>query len=113
MVISLSMVAEVIGVHSFIVDVSMCTLGAACVSCGGFVALLDLTHLVEVVFCVGILLRSWSIFSNSSICSMPFMLLLPFNACVGYPRALITVSAGVTVNWITYLCFKNTVSKTL
>ena len=97
MVSGLSMIAVLIAVRSLTDLLILFTLGAVCTSCGGLVASLKVTFLVGVLFVVGMLLRSLSIFVNSSICSIPFMFLLPLRACVKSLRALMIVSAGVTV----------------
>ncbi len=97
MVSGLSMITVLIAVHSLTDLLILFTLGAVCTSCGGLVASLKVTFLVGVLFVVGMLLRSSSIFVNASICLIPLMFLLPLRACVKSPRALMIVSAGVTV----------------
>jgi hypothetical protein len=97
MVSGLSMIAVLIAVRSLTDLLKSFTLRAVCTSCGGLVASLKETFLVGVLFVVRMLLRSLSIFVNDSICSIPFMFLLPLRACVKSPRALMIISAGVTV----------------
>jgi len=97
MVSGLLMIALLIVVHSLADLLILFTLGAASTSCGSLVASSKVTFLVGVLFVVGMLLRSSLIFVNASICSIPFMFLLPLRACVKSPRALTIKSAGVTV----------------
>ncbi len=97
MVSGLLMIAVLIAVR-FLTDLLILfTLGAVCTSCSGLVASSKVTFLVGVLFFVGTLLRSLLIFVNALICSIPFKFLLPLRACVKSPRALMIVSAGVTV----------------
>jgi hypothetical protein len=91
------MIAVLIAVHYLNDLLILFTLGAVCASCGGLVASSKVTFLVGVLFVVGMLLRSLSIFVNALICSILFKFLLPLRACVKSPRALMIVSAGVTV----------------
>jgi hypothetical protein len=97
MVSGLLIIAVLIDVRSLIDLLILFTLGAVCTSCGGLVASSKVTFLVGVLFDVRMLLRSSAIFVNALICSIPFMFLLPLRACVKSPRALMIVSAGVTV----------------
>jgi hypothetical protein len=97
MVSGLSMIAVLIAVCSLTDLLISVTLGAVCTSCGDMVASSKVTFLVGVLFVVGMLLRSLLIFVNASICSIPFIFLHPLRACVRSPRALMIVSAGVTV----------------
>jgi hypothetical protein len=62
MVSGLSMIAVVTLVHSLTILLLLFTLGAACTSCGGLVALLNFTVLVKCLSAIGMLLRSSSIF---------------------------------------------------
>ena len=57
----------------------------------------------------GILFNSSSIIFNLSICCIPGVFLAPFNAQVRSLIALATVSTGVRVACVMYLCLKNTV----
>ncbi len=97
MVSGLLMIAVLIPVRSLTDLLISFTLGAVCTSCDGLVASLKVIFLVGVLFVVGMLLRSSPIFVNASICSIPLKFLLPLRACVKSPRALMIVSAGVTV----------------
>jgi hypothetical protein len=97
MVSGLSVIAVLIAVHSLTDLLISFTLGDVCTSYGGLVASSKVTFLVGVLFVVGMLLRSLSIFVNASICSILFMFCLPLRACVKSPRALMIVSTGVTV----------------
>ncbi len=58
----------------------------------------------------GMLFNNSSIIFNLSICCIPGVFLVPFNALVRSSIALITVSTGVIVGCVMYLCLKNTVS---
>ena len=58
----------------------------------------------------GMLFNSSSIIFNLSICCIPCVFLVPFNAWVRSLIALTTVSTGVSVGCVMYLCLKNTVS---
>ncbi len=97
MVSGSSMIAVLIAVHSLAVLLISFTHGAVCTSCGGLIASSKVTFLVGVLLVVVVFLRSLSIFVNASICSIPFMFLLPLRACVKSPRALVIISDGVTV----------------
>ncbi len=74
MVSGLSMIAVLIVVHSLADLLIWFTLGAACTSCSGLLASSKVTFLEGVLFIVGMLLRSLSIFVNALICSIPFFL---------------------------------------
>jgi hypothetical protein len=80
---------------------------------GGAADSSKVTHVVFVVFVVGMLFSILSIFSNASICAIPFWFLLPLSACVRLSIAFTIVSAGIKVGWVIYLCLKNTVSDIL
>jgi hypothetical protein len=97
MVSGLSMIAVLIAVRSSTDLLILFILGAVCTSCGGLVASSKVTFLVGVLFVVGMVLRSLSIFVNALICSIHFMFLLPLRACVKSLRALMIIYAGVTV----------------
>jgi hypothetical protein len=97
MVSGLLMIDVLIAVYSLTDLLISFTLGAVCTSCGGLVASSKVTFLVGVLFVVEMLLRSSMIFVNALICSIPFKSLLPLRACVESSRALMIVSAGVTV----------------
>ena len=56
------------------------------------------------------LFNNSSIIFNLSICCIPCVFLVPFNAWVRSSIALTTVSTGVSVGCVMYLCLKNTVS---
>ncbi len=59
---------------------------------------------------LGMLFNSSSIIVSLSICCIPCVFLAPFNAQVKSSIALTTVSTGVSVGCVIYLCLKNTVS---
>ena len=59
---------------------------------------------------LGMLFNNLSIVFNLSICCIPCVFLVPFNAWVRSLIALTTVSTGVSVGCVMYLCLKKTVS---
>ncbi len=66
---------------------------------------------VEVV--VSELFKMSSSFLSALICSNPFMLFFPYNACIRSFSALIITSAGVSVGFVMYFILKCTVSDIL
>ena len=83
----------------------------ALISLGGAVALLKVTRISFIAWIfVWMLLSSSLIFSNASICMLPFVFFLPFKASVKSSIALTIMSAWVKVGCVMYLCLKITVS---
>ena len=95
------------------------TVFGSIVSAGALVALSTVTLSSAGLVFVGMGVMSGSLFKNASsflsalICSDPFWLFLPFNACVRSLRALVIASACVRVGCMMYFVLNNTVSDTL
>ncbi len=62
---------------------------------------------------LGMLFNSLLIFFSLSICCISCTFLAPFSALVRLLIALTSVSTGVSVGCVMYLCLKNTVSDSL
>ncbi len=106
LVIGLSMIAVMVDGCAIVCGVGTVACFVGLVSHGGAVVLSKVTCFTFVVFVFAKLLRILSIFSNASICAMPFMFFLPFKACVRSLIALTIVSACVKVGFMMYWCLK-------
>jgi hypothetical protein len=118
--IGLLIVAAVIGVVVCVRLEVVVSFGFGAVSLGGPVTWSKVTHLFScsvlsggVENIVGELFKMSSSFLSASICSTPFMLFYPFNACIRSFSALIAMPAGVSVGCVMSFVLKYTVSDIL